>query len=164
MPLPAKTRKLISQQSYVLSTVENNPKLLDLLEIATSTAQKAAFIECLLDDLSITTPFSRFDKTPNELFDIFTAWFGHYAKSEELFYGIYSALQYRQRFFLDMRAQKRQFIREIGLNWTSDVKSSYFSKVSFVCVLLGSPHIFPRLRLSMFPSWKPFILQNTTGS
>ena len=42
--------------------------------------------------------------------------------------------------------------KKIGLGWTADVKSSYFSKVSFVCMLLGSPHIFPRLRLSTFPN------------
>jgi hypothetical protein len=144
--------------------VEGNPKLLDLLEIATSTARKTVFIESLLDDLSITTPFARFDKTPDELFDVFTTWFGDYDQSNTLFSGIYSALQYRQQFFLDMRAQKRQIIWEIGLSWTADVKSSNLSKVSFVCVLLGSPHISPRLRLSMYQSWKPVILQNSTGS
>ena len=163
-PLPSKTRRVLSQQAYVFRTVEGNPKLLDLLEIATSTAQKAVFIQSLLDVLDPTSTFSLFNKPYNELFDIFSLWFGGYKNFKNLFSGIHSALQYRKQFFLDIRAQKRQLIWEIGLGWTADVKASYLSKVSFVCVLLGSPHFFPRLRLSMFPSWKPLILQNTTGS
>ena len=76
-----KERKLFSQQAYVLSTVEGNPKLLDLLEIATSSAQKTLFIKFLLDVLSITSHFAQLDKTPVELFDVFTAWSGTHSNT-----------------------------------------------------------------------------------
>ena len=131
MPLSTKERKLFSQQVYVLSTVENNPILLDLLEIATSSAQKTVFIESLLDDLSISSHFSQLDKTPFELFDVFTAWAGTHSNTR--FSGVDSALQYRKIFFLDERAQKRQFISEIGLGGLQ----------------MLSHHIFPRLVLSV---------------
>jgi hypothetical protein len=129
--MASRARKLKSQQDKVFRTVEDNPKLLDLLEIATSTARKTIFIDALLEILP--TAFIHFDKNPDELFTVFTAWFGNYNHSNTLFNRIHVALQHRQQYFLEMRIKKRQFISDIGLDWTVDVKSSFFDKVNSVC-------------------------------
>ena len=128
--MSSKGRKLKSAQSKVFSAVEGNPKLLDLLEVATSTAQKADFVKTLLEILP--TAFDRFNnlKTPDELFTLFTGWFGNYEDSEGLFSGIQAAIQHRQKYFLETRFKKRQFISAIGLDWTPDTRSLFFSKVN----------------------------------
>ena len=88
-----KERKLFSQQAYALSTTEGNPKLLDLLEIATSPAQKTLFIKSLMDVLSITSYFAQLDKTPVKLFNVFTACSGIHSVRSILLYntGRYSS-------------------------------------------------------------------------
>jgi hypothetical protein len=96
--MSSKGRKLISLQSRVFTAVEGNPQLLDLLEIATSTARKAIFIESLLKIIPAAFPNS--DKNPEELFTLFTTWFGSYAKSNTLYCGINAALKHRQQYFL----------------------------------------------------------------
>jgi len=99
--MSSKARKLKSAQSKVFTAVESNLKLLDLLEIATSTSRKVIFIETLLEILP--TAFDRSDKTkPEELFNIFTAWFGNYGDSNTLFTGISAALQHRQHYFIEI--------------------------------------------------------------
>lgn len=130
--MSSRARKLQSQKANVFNAVEGNPKLLDLLEIATSTAQKAHFIDLLLEILP--TAFARFksEKTSDQLFDVFTSWFGEYPNSDNLFSGISAAIEIRRRFFSDVRIKKRHFIGDIGLDWTADDKSSYFSKVNSV--------------------------------
>jgi len=136
--MASRARKLKSQQANVFNAVEGNSRLLDLLEIATSTAQKATFIEALLEILP--TAFTQFksDKKPAELFDVFTAWFGEYHNSNTIFSEIHAALQYRKKFFLDMRSMKRYFIRDIGLDWTADDKSLFFGKVNSICNVITS--------------------------
>jgi len=135
--MSSKPRKLKAQQSHVFNAVEQKPILLDLLEIATSSDRKTIFIEALLE--FEPTAFVHSDnKKPEDLFKVFTAWFGNYDNSKALFPGIKDALQYRQQYFLERRFIRRQFITKIGLDWTPDDKSNYFSKVNFVCEYFAS--------------------------
>jgi hypothetical protein len=151
MPKPSKTRKLKAAQSKVFSTVEGNHKLLDLLVTTTSTSQKVIFINALLEILP--TAFDRSDKTtPEELFNIFTTWFGNYVESNTNFSGIHTALHHRHRDILERRFKKRQFISEIGLDWTADAKALFYSKVNYVCGDVEEFSFLPRLKLSMFQS------------
>jgi hypothetical protein len=48
--MASKPRKLKSAITKVFTAVEGNPKLLDLLEITTSAAQKTIFIDALLEN------------------------------------------------------------------------------------------------------------------
>jgi hypothetical protein len=97
MPSASKARKLRAQQSRAFQAVEDSPKLLDLLEIATSPARQAIFIENLLETLP--SAFAQFDKNPEELFTIFTAWFGVYPDSNLAFGKIHAAVKHRQMYF-----------------------------------------------------------------
>jgi hypothetical protein len=146
-------RKLISHQASVFSAVEGNHELLDLLEIATTTARKNIFIESLLKINPTAFDLHDTGKTSEDLFILFTTWFGSFDQSKTTkFPGITAAVRYKERFFLELRYQKRQFIRDIGLNWTAVDKSSYFSKVNSLSALVEKSSFLPRLRLSMFPS------------
>lgn len=133
--MASRARKLKSVQDKVFNAVEHNPKLLDLLEIASSTARKSIFIDALLKILP--TAFAHFDKKPEELFSVFTSWFGNYDHYNTLFPAIYAALQHRQHFLWDNRFKKRQFITDIGLDWTADIKSKFFSEVNSLCDVVG---------------------------
>lgn len=133
MPSNSKARKLKAEQFRIFTTVEDNPKLLDLLEIATTSARKIIFIESLIDVLPLTTAFARLEKEPAQLFDIFTIWFGIYPQSDTFFKQVHAALYYRRKYYLDFRSMKRQFISDIGLDWTPHVKSLFFKKVESVC-------------------------------
>ena len=126
--MASRARKLKSEQHKVFNAVEDNPKLLDLLEIARSTAQQSIFIDALLEILP--TAFAHFDKNSQELFTVFTSWFSNYNHSNTSFPGIYAALQHRQQYIWDNRFKKRQFIKDIGLDWTADIKFDFISKVS----------------------------------
>jgi len=68
---------------------------------------------------------------------VFTAWFGNYGDSNTLFTGISAALQHRQHYFIKIRFEKRQFIGDIGLDWTADAKNLSFSKVISTCDIVG---------------------------
>ena len=133
--MTSRARKVKAEQLRALTAVEDNPKLLDLLEIATSSARKTIFINALIDILP--TAFARFDKNPEQRFDIFTAWFGNYDQTNTFYSGIKAALHHRQQYFLETRFKKRQFISDIGLDWTADAKSSFFSKVNSACGVVG---------------------------
>lgn len=131
MPSQSKARKLKAEQTTVFRAVEDNPKLLDLLEIATSQARQTIFIQSLLETLP--DAFAQFDKKPEELFTIFTAWFGTYADSHTIFRRIHAAVKYRQNFFMELRFNKRQFIRDIGLDWSTVTRAKFISKVNSFC-------------------------------
>jgi hypothetical protein len=127
----SKNRKAKAEQSAIFTTVEEDPELLDLLEIATSPARKAIFIAQLRK--SLPGAFDRFDgKEPAKQFDIFTTWFGNYHQSHTLFLRISGALHQRQRYFLQNRFSKRQFSTSIGLDWTDDDKSAFLGKIRVV--------------------------------
>jgi hypothetical protein len=133
--MASRPKKLKSEQDKVFNAVEDNHKLLDLLEIASSSARQSIFITALLEILP--TAFAHFDKKPEELFLVFTSWFGGYNHSNTLFPGIYAALQHRKQSIWDNRFKKRQLIKDIGLDWTADMKSDFISKVSLSVILLG---------------------------
>ena len=134
--MTSRARMLKAAQFEILTAVEANPQLLDLLEIATSTSRKVIFIKALLEILP--TAFDHSDKKNNEeLFNVFTAWCGIHSHSNTHFTGISAALQNRKQYFLEMRFKKRQFISDIGLDWTADDKSSSFSKVISACDIVG---------------------------
>ena len=133
--MTSRARKLKAEQLTVLNAEEDNPKLLDLLEIATSSARKTIFINALID--IFPTAFACFDKTPEQRFDIFTAWFGNYNQINTFYSGIKAALYHRQQYFLETCFMKRQFISDIGLDWTADAKSPFFSKVNSACGVVG---------------------------
>ena len=132
----SKPRKLKAAQSKLFNAVDGNPELLDLLETATSTARKTIFIDALLKILP--TAFDRSDKeNPDELFAVFTTWFGSFDDANSLFSGIHAAIEHRGKYFLETRFKKRQFISSIGLDWTADAKSLFFSKVNSAYGVVG---------------------------
>lgn len=133
--MASRARKLKSEQDKVFNAVENTSKLLDLLEIATSTARKSIFFDALFEILP--TAFAHFDKNSEGLFTVFTSWFGGYNQSKTLFPGINEALKHRQKYIWDSRFKKRGFIKDIGLDWTANDKSDFFSKVSPLCNDVG---------------------------
>jgi hypothetical protein len=128
--MASKGRKDNAEQPALFSTVETNSKLLDLLEIAITRDRKAIFIQSLLQELP--TAFGRFDKPLADLFVIFTGWFGKQGQSAILYPRISAALHHRRSFYLDNRKVKRNFITNIGLDWTAEVKNSSFSKVNLL--------------------------------
>jgi hypothetical protein len=123
-------RPLYIQQSKVLSTVENDPYLLDLLAVATSSSRRTIFIEALIKELP--EAFSQFSKEPVQLFAIFTSWFGKFNNAHTLFSGTSAALKARQQYFMENRFNKRQFISAIGLDWTSVQKATFLSTVQVI--------------------------------
>lgn len=144
MPSDSNTRKFKSDISKVFRAVEDSPKLLDLLEIATSPARQTIFIEALLETKS--TAFTFFgnisDKAPGELFTVFTSAFGNYPNSKTAYEGISAAIDRRHKFMSKLRNNKRNFIKDIGLNWTPEDKKSFISKVnSFYDVVRKSSFI-----------------------
>lgn len=133
--MASRARRLERRQNYVFSALENNPVLLDLLEIASSTATKPLFTKALLDNFP--DAFSNCDQDPETIFRVFTSWFSSYDKSHTSFPGISTALQQRQHRIWDNRSMKRQFITDIGLDWTAKYKSTFFSEVKFLCHVIG---------------------------
>jgi hypothetical protein len=124
--MSSKDRKSIPQQKQVFTAVENSPVLLDMLEIATSPERKIIFIDTLVK--ALPSAFHRTgNKSSEDLFMLFTAWFGQYADSKTIFSKIYAATRHRQQFFMENRYNKRLFVKEIGLEWTEDNKSDFFS-------------------------------------
>ena len=83
----SKNQKAKAEQSAIFTTVEEDPDLLDLLEIVTSPARKAIFITHLCKSLPGAS--DQLDgKEPAKQFDIFTTWFGNYDQSYTLFHRI----------------------------------------------------------------------------
>ena len=131
---PRKAWSQANQPFELFMAVEDTPKLLDLLTITTSTTQKAIFIKSLLETLP--TAFKTYDKQTDDLFSLFTTWFGCYPDSDATFAGTSAALQHRQWFILENRFKKPEFISEIGLDWTAEKKSQFFSKVDSACYVI----------------------------
>ena len=150
-PMTSNPRKIKAQSATVFSAVEGNPDLLDFLEVATTTARKIIFIDSLLK-IESTAFFHAQKLKPEELFDLFTTWFGSFGGSETAFPGISAAIQQRKKYFTELRHHKREFIRDIGLDWTADVKSKFISEVNSLSALVGKSSFLPRLRSSMFQS------------
>lgn len=138
--MSSKARKLTIQQARVFRTVEDTPTLLNLLGIATSAPQKANFIETLLQNMP--DAFLSSDKQPDDLFALFTAWFGSFNNSNTIFSGISAALKLREQNLLEHRFKKREFMRDIGLDWGEDAKSFYFSNVNSAYDVFGK-YSFP---------------------
>lgn len=133
MPSMSKLRRIKADMSTIFSTVESNPMLLDLLEIATSDARKIIFIKKLIAILP--TAFSSLNECAVlSKFDIFTIQFGSYNQSTTIFSRVAAAIYRRKHYFLETRYKKREFISDIGLDWTPDTKSSFFSKVKYACL------------------------------
>jgi hypothetical protein len=127
--MASRDRRLKSQQTTVFRTVDCNPTLLDLLEITTSDVQKTNFIKALLEIL----PTAFLDKFSGdnyiEVFNIFMAWFGHPGNSQT-FTKIASSIQLRKQYKFDERFKKREFLTEIGLDWSEAYKDYFISKVN----------------------------------
>lgn len=143
-------RKIKAQSATVFRAVEGNPDLLDFLEVATTTARKIIFIDSLLTIES--TAFHAQNLKPEELFDLFTTRFGSFGQSKTAFPRISAAIQHRKKYFTELRHHKREFIRDIGLDWTADVKSKFISEVNSLSALVWKSSFLPRLRSSMFQS------------
>lgn len=117
----------------IYTAVENDSDLLNLLKITTSTGEKSNFIKALLKTLP--TAFSPSDRSTKDfegLFKLFVSWFGDYPDFTTDFSRVNAALKHRLRDKMDNRSQKRSFIRAIGLDWTADDKSLFFSQVDSV--------------------------------
>jgi hypothetical protein len=128
--LASKARKLRSMLNQVFTAVESSPILLDMLEIATSPARKVIFFDTLVKLEHLPTAFLHLcNKSPasDDLFNLFTAGFGDFPNSKTIFSRIDAALQHRQQFILETRFNKRLFVIEVGLDWTEEVKTIFFS-------------------------------------
>ena len=142
--MPHSSNKLKRQLATLFSAVEGSPELLNLLQNATSSATKIIFTVSLLETLP--TAFDPYIKEPKDLFLLFTAWFGRDDQYKVIYPRVHAALQERLMFFFHLRDDKRDFIRDIGLDWTAADRSRYISKVKSACYVTGkSPfHLFPR--------------------
>jgi hypothetical protein len=115
----------------VFKTIDNDSHLLDLLVIATSPAQQAFFIAAL--NTLLPDAFSGYLKKPEDLFLLFTTWFGQYKQESAITFNcIATALKLRQQYFIENRNQKRHFIHAIGLDWTPAMKDSFYSTVETI--------------------------------
>jgi hypothetical protein len=126
--MTSKSRKAKAREAKLFSTVEGSPKLLDLLQIATTTPRKATFIQPLLDTLS--SAFGSFDKQPDDLFTHFTTNFGTFHHSDTCFPQTAAALEHRLKNIEDNRFKKREFISDLGLDWDAKKKSKFLSNVN----------------------------------
>lgn len=108
--------------------VEGSPRLLELLEKAASTPQKADFIQTLQENLP--TAIGTTDKQPDDLFALFKSQFRDFPNADIDFPATTVALNNRDLSVLERRNKKRQFISDIGLSWTADFKALFFSKVN----------------------------------
>jgi hypothetical protein len=133
----SKDRKVKAHQAKVFKTVESNPTLLDLLETATSSARKTIFIKAVIDDFKTAFVDFKSGKNLEDLFLLFTAWFGSFDESNTTYPGIYAALQHRKNYFSEHRSQKLQFLTDIGLDWTADIKASFLSNVNYPFDVIG---------------------------
>ena len=135
--MSSKPRKLKSHKAHLFHALESKPLLLELLETAISSEQKTIFIKAVMK----THPdaFEDFDtgKDHDDLFNLFTGWFGTFVNSDALFPGISAAKQHRHQAILENRLLKLQFISDIGLDWTPDDKAKFISKVNSSFDLIG---------------------------
>jgi hypothetical protein len=129
--------KAKAEQSKLFQTVEDNPTLLDLLETATSPARQTIFIESLLKADPTTALTDLQDtKSPVHLFQLFTTWFGSYSGSAAQFQGIQAAVQHRKKYFMEKRHHKKEFMFDIGLDWSPDIRDDFISRVNSICDLV----------------------------
>ena len=88
--------------------------------------KKAFFITALIK--SLPPAFSGYSKESEDLFSIFTTWFGQYKpQSNTLSPHITTALQLRQQYFIDNWFQKQHFIHAISLDWTPAMNDAFDS-------------------------------------
>jgi hypothetical protein len=115
----------------VFETIEDDSHLLDLLVIAVTPAQHAFFTTALMKLLP--DAFSGYSKEPENLFLLFTTWFGQYnPESHTKFTRIATALKLRQQHFINNRLHKRVFIHAIGLDWSPAMNNAFFSTVKTI--------------------------------
>jgi hypothetical protein len=129
--MPSRARSAKAAQDRLFQAVEGSPKLIELLEMATSTPKKTIFINTLLEILP--TAFDSFEtsgKQPDDLFALFTSRFGSFPNRQTRFEMVFVALNNRNIYILESRNKKRQFISDIGLDWTPDTKTNFFTKVN----------------------------------
>lgn len=144
--------KAKAEQTKLFQTVEDNPTLLDLLETATSPARQTIFIETLLE----TGPTALTDLKPTkssvDLFLLFTTWFGCYSGSNTQFQGIQAAVQHRKKYFMEKRYHKKEFMFDIGLDWSADIRDDFISRVKSFRYLVMGPHFLCRFLKLNFPN------------
>ena len=152
-----------AQHFKVFQAIEDDSHLLDLLVIATSPAQKAFFITALIKSLPLAS--SGYSKEPEDLFSIFTTWFGQYKpQSNTSFPHITTALQLRQQYFIDNWFQKWHFIHAIGLDWTPAMNDAFYSTGQVQTIYLSKlPTAYPPIYHWMVESsainnqWRTYI-------
>lgn len=117
----------------IFSIVDNNPLLLDLLEIATSPPGKVVFIETLVQHLppgylQSALPHSD-NKSPQELFKLFTSSLGEVPDYKTTYSRIAAAVEHRKKYFLEYRHKYRAFLFQVGLDWTEARKRAILAQV-----------------------------------
>ena len=139
MPLHRSHKKLgqvKAEQSKLFQTVEDNPILLNLLETATSSARQTIFIKSLLEIGPPVLTDLKDTKSSADLFLLFTTWFGEYSGSATQFQGIYAAVRHRKKYFMSKRHFKKEFMFDIGLDWSEDIRDDFISRVNSICDLV----------------------------
>ena len=126
--MTSKSRRAKAREAKLFSAVEGSTKLLDLLQMATTTPRKATFIQSLLDTLS--SAFGSSDKQPDDLFTHFTTNFGTFHNSDTCFPQTAAALEHRLKNIEDNRFKKREFLSDLGLDWDAKEKSKFISNVN----------------------------------
>ena len=161
--MSSKDRKSIPQQKQVFTAVEDSPVLLDMLEIATSSPRKAIFIDNLKKHLPAA--FINYgNKSPEDLFNLFTTGFGEVPDYKTTFSRIDAAVQHRKKYFLEKRYKNRLFLRELGLDLTEARKRLFLSTVVIsVYSSIVRSSFFSRFLRIIFPSSKHLILPDIPG-
>jgi hypothetical protein len=119
----SKEAKQREQALPIFQAIQDSSYLQDLLVTATSDVQKTFFIGKLLS----TTPdaFAGRSESPPELFNIMTIWFGKYKGDFSQFSAVEATLQQRKDYSTIHRHKKVDFIRRIGLDWSSATRDSF---------------------------------------
>jgi len=137
MPPRSKEARQKSLAHLIFQAIQESPHLQDILVIAVSPARKAFFISQLC--ISIPDVFAGRTKTPADLFDILTIWFGKYNGSQ--FNAVEEALQQRRNYLAIHRSQKHTFIHRIRLDSSPDSRDAFLGAIKiFHISQLGTPY------------------------
>jgi hypothetical protein len=141
MPTQAAKHQAARQKAMatiIFQTIQDSYPLQDILTAATTVNQKAFFISKLLIAVPNAFMYSDHRKSPPQLFDILTIWFGKFKFASSKFPAVATALNDRKHHFLDNRNNKVDFIHRIGLNWSPDTRDLFLSGLK--------PVYLPKLR------------------
>lgn len=139
LAMPSQAARQKAKATIIFQTIEDSSALQDILTASTTDNQKKFFISQLL--ITLPNAFSDCTKTPPELFDILTIWFGKVKDASLRFAAVATALKARKQYFVDHRNMKLDFVHRIGLNWSPATRDFFFKGMRTVLLpKLATPY------------------------